>query len=119
MGRSSSAPRAASTTGLVSASRGIAEFYYQNSAMPMASPLFQARGSLREVGAVAFPDQGSVEGEHLAHHAAGLVAVVDDHRAHADVDGQHLEAKVGDEADALGPVLPQGLLALDNAVPAE
>jgi 8-oxo-dGTP diphosphatase len=81
--------------------------------------LLQAGGGIREVGAVSFPDQGPVEGQDLAYYAAGLVAVVDDQRAHADIQGQHLEVQVGDEADAFGPVLAQGFLAPDNAVPAE
>jgi hypothetical protein len=44
---------------------------------------------------VALDDQGAVERENLADHAAGLVAVVDDHGADAGVDGQNLEARSG------------------------
>jgi hypothetical protein len=68
---------------------------------------------------VPFPDQGAVEREHLADHAARLVAVIDDQGADADVEGQHFEVQVRDEADALGPVLPQGFLASDHPVAAE
>jgi len=74
---------------------------------------------LGQVGTVPFPDQGPVEGEHLAHHPAGLVAVVDDQRAHADVQGKHLEVQVRDEPDALGPVLAEGFLTAHHPVPAE
>jgi len=49
--------------------------------------LLQAGGGVRQIGAVPFSDQRPVEREDLAHHAAGLVAVVDDQRAHADVKG--------------------------------
>jgi hypothetical protein len=74
---------------------------------------------VRQVGAVPFPDQGAVEREHLADHAARLVAVIDDQGADADVEGQHFEVQVGDEADALGPVFPQGFLSSDHPVAAE
>jgi hypothetical protein len=73
----------------------------------------------RQVGAVALADEGAVEGEDLADHPAGLVAVVNDQGADADVDGQHLEAQVGDEADALRPISPQGFLAPDHPVAAD
>jgi len=68
---------------------------------------------------VAFLDQGSVEGENLADHSAGLVAVVDDQGADAGVEGDDLEVQVRDEADPLGPVRAQGLLAPDHAVTAD
>jgi hypothetical protein len=68
---------------------------------------------------VALLDQRAFEGENLADHSAGLVAVVDDQGADADVQGEHLEVEVRDEADALGPVLAQGLLAAEHAVAAE
>src|ERR1700733_2484793 len=68
---------------------------------------------------MAFLDQGALESEDLADHPAGLVAVVDHQSADADVEGEDLEAEVRDEADALGPVLAQGLLAAEHAVAAE
>src|SRR3981081_3595078 len=83
------------------------------------APLLQAGGSLAEVCAVAFPDQGALEGEDLAHHPTGLVAVVDDQGVDPDVEGEYLEVEVRDEADALGPVLAQGFLAAEHAVAAE
>ena len=81
--------------------------------------LSQAGRRLAEVGAVAFPDQGTLENEDLADHPARLVAVVDDQGVDADVEGEDLEVEVRDEADALGLVLAQGLLATDHAVAAE
>src|ERR1700730_13034125 len=81
--------------------------------------LLQAGGSLAEVRAVAFPDQGALEGEDLADHPAGLVAVVDDQGVGPDVEREYLEVEVRDEANALGPVLAQGLLATEHAVAAD
>ena len=76
-------------------------------------------GRLGKVRAVAFLDQGTLECENLADQSAGLVAVVDDQSADADVEGEDLEVKVREAADPLGPVLAQGLLATDHAVTAE
>lgn len=68
---------------------------------------------------MTLPDQRAVEREHLADHASGLIAVVDDERADAGVDGQHLEPQIRDEPDALRPVLPQCPLAPDHPVTAD